>query len=86
MRRFWQRAASTQTCTTASSQSDKHRSDIKSKTVTGQTQNQTFRIAYRKLCGRSFYMALIALDAGHGGARLRKINYHIEKYYSIGYN
>ena len=31
-------------------------------------------------------MALVALDAGHGGARLRKINYRIEKYYVIGYN
>lgn len=41
---------------------------MKLKTVTGQTQNRTFRIAYRKLCGRSFYMALVALDAGHGGA------------------
>ena len=31
-------------------------------------------------------MALVALDAGHGGAKLRKINYSIEIYFTIGYN
>lgn len=38
--------------------------------MTGKIRNygQAFRISYKKVCGGPYFMALVVIDAGHGGA------------------